>query len=152
MARLNIRQPFDQGKPVMVARPFKASGRAYQVGELFPWRRLSMPWRRVQTLYEQGRITHEGAEGAKDVATFGHGLDTQEPVPSDDQVSEVDESVTDEVTEEDTEETEVFDDLDAIESMNELREIAKEHGAPIKVSKEDQRNAIREVLASKDED
>lgn len=123
---------FDPKKPVVVRRAFTGSGRHYQPGDDFPWQRLAVDRRRVSLLFESGVLDHPTPETWPEY--------TPEEEPASGTLDTVPAPVT-EVAEKQT----FFerDELDDIDSMTELRRIADKVGAPYKVSKIDQRAAIR---------
>jgi len=119
---------FKQDVPVTVRRPFVGGGRHFVPGDAYDWRRLKIDRRKVEKLFQTGHLMH---------------MQEEAPVVAE---APVVEETTDEVVVEPT--TEVLsDDLDAVDSMAELREIAKVEGAPLRLSKDDQRTAIREHRA-----
>ena len=147
MARL-IDRSFDPNRPVKVRRFFVAAGRHWQPGRLFPWKNMALAQRRVKLLFDAGKLMHpdidEVVEDAPIVA----------PEPT----------IAQEVQDEDTHHDavsadrepaaapeETGDELDTL-TMPELREIADREGAPTRVSRAAQREAIREHrLASQTE-
>jgi hypothetical protein len=114
MARLIFRE-FDAAKPTFVRRKFISNGRHYAVGDVFDWRRLSLTTRKAKQMFDSGHIGHQEAPVAVAPIVVAH----EEPFVA-------------------------VDDLDLIEDMKELRRIADAEGASYKVSKADQREAIRE--------
>lgn len=116
MARIPERK-FDPARPVYARKYFIAAGRKFAPGDLFDWRAAMVTPRRALQLFDAGKLTHNG-------------------VTVDDKIEAVTPPVEQEIT--------VEDNLDAIEDMKELRRIADEIGAPYKVSKADQRQAIRD--------
>lgn len=131
MARRLVERSFDPNKPVVVRRPFTGSGRHYSPGDPFPWRQLSVAQRRVKQLFDNGQLGHPDespeSEAPTPVVTQPPSEETVEPI-----------------SEETTAETDAPDELDAIDNMAELREIADREGAPRAASKVKQREAIRE--------
>lgn len=124
MPRPTELEPFNPSKPVLVRRPFIGSGRHYSPGEVFDWKRLSVDQRRVRLLFESGKLMHEAPMEVR--SPTGPASTPQAPVADAPQLP-------------------VPDDLEAIDDIKELRRIADEIGAPYKVSKADQRQAIREA-------
>jgi hypothetical protein len=117
MARIPERK-FDPACLVYARKYFIAAGRKYVPGDVFDWKAAMVTPRRALQMFDAGKLTHEGfTVEAK-----------PEPVAP---------AIEPEVIVEDK------DDLDEIEDMKELRRIADEIGAPYKVSKVDQREAIR---------
>ena len=121
MARIPERK-FDPSRPVVARKYFIASGRKYAPGEAFDWKAAMVTPRRAQQMFDAGKITHNDKIEIKP---------TPEPV---------------EFTVEDNplESLDYYDELEIIDDMKELRRIADEIGAPYKVSKADQRQAIRD--------
>lgn len=121
MARRIADRVFDPEHPVYCRRPFIASGRHYKHGDHFDWTRRGVARRRVQQLFEAGKLMHLHKEPARvddntrTVATADGPMQVQKP-----------------------------DALDDINDMKELRRIADDEGAPYKVSKVEQRKAIRQ--------
>ena len=124
MARL-IEQKFDPSRPVVARKYFIANGRKYAPGAELDWRKLGIAQRRVLQMFEAGKLCHDtSARKTEEVAPESNPLENFDYY---------------EAQKPDT-------DLDAIDDMKELRRIADEVGAPYKVSKKDQREAIREHL------
>lgn len=132
MARL-IDRSFDPNRPVKVRRFFVAAGRHWEPGRDFPWKTMAVAQRRVKLLFDAGKLMHAEAE------------DTPAPAPAPEPI------ISQEVQDEDTfhaavttnTPAEPVDDLDGL-NMKELREIADKEGAPSRVSRAAQREAIRE--------
>lgn len=149
MARVPERK-FDPTKPLVVRRFFVAAGRHFSPGDAFDWRRMSLAQRRVMQLFDNGKLMHADAPpaAASDLA----GLQAREMVgrPAPEPVFNVEKTVEQEMQDEDIlaaaafEPATVFDDgLDLLD-MKALRAIAEEENAPYRVSREAQREAIRE--------
>ena len=115
MARIPERK-FDPARPVFARKYFTANGRKYAPGAPLDWRSASISQRRVAQMFDAGKLKHD---------------DETTPERIEQEVAQLDGYVPN-------------DDLDAIDDMKELRRIADEIGAPYKVSKADQRQAIRE--------
>lgn len=115
MARIPERK-FDPSRPVFARKFFIANGRKFTPGAELDWRKLGVAQRRVQQMFEAGKLGHEGV-------ALEPKVDVEQP---------------------ELFSGEVVDELDAIDDMKELRRIADEIGAPYKVSKKDQREAIRD--------
>tara|TARA_R110002153_G_scaffold32088_3_gene97323 strand:- start:153 stop:557 length:405 start_codon:yes stop_codon:yes gene_type:complete len=115
MPRLVSRE-FDKSKPTFARRTFTANGHRYASGDRFDWSRLSVSMRKAKQMFDSGHI--------------GHHDKSVEPTPKAQPVEPLTLKAT--------------DDLDLIEDMKLLRQIADDEGAPYKVSKADQRQAIRE--------
>lgn len=126
MARLIFRE-FDASKTAYARRAFIANGHGFKVGDIFDWRRMAVSQRRAKQMFDAGWIKHDTDNDKK----------APEPV-----VIEPEIAVKDKVSFEP--QVVVEDNLDAIDDMKELRRIADEIGAPYKVSKADQRQAIRD--------
>lgn len=122
MSRFNVDRAFDPSQPVYCRRPFIANGRRYKPGDVLDWRKLSIAQRKVQIMLEGGFVEHK----------------TSAEVTVEDKTDTIEVKVEPEIIVEDN------DGLDAIEDMKELRRIADDVGAPYKVSKADQRQAIRD--------
>lgn len=120
MARRLIEHTFDPSRQVYARKGFTANGRRYAAGDKLDWRKVAVDQRRVAQMFVTGFLTHEGIEPVS--------------APS---------GVLHEPKQEVAEEPVVTDDLDGIDDMKELRKIADEIGAGYKVSKADQRDAIR---------
>jgi hypothetical protein len=108
-----IERKFDPAHPTFARKYFTASGRKFKPDDLFDWRKLSISQRRVMQMFEAGKLTHK--EDSIHIESFDY---------YDAEVSDA-------------------DSLDGIDDMKELRRIADEIGAPYKVSKKEQREAIR---------
>ena len=98
---------------------------------------MGIAQRRVMQMFDAGKLMHEFITTTKN---------TPEPV-----VEEVEISVDDNSKEYEPELINEEYDLDAIDDMKELRAIADKIGAPYKVSKKDQREAIRNHRKENDE-
>ena len=123
MARI-IERTFSAAKPVFARKNFIANGRRFAPGDLLPWRKMAVAERRIRQMFEGGLLTHEMSSSVDFEEAFA-----LKPEPK---------------TEVITEESEAKDDLDQIDSMKELRKIADDIGAPYKLSKAEQRQAIRD--------
>lgn len=121
MARIPERK-FDPARPVLARKYFIANGHKFIPGAELDWRKMGIAQRRVMQMFDAGKITHND----KIMVEV-----TPEPV---------------EITVEDNplESLDYYDELEIIDDMKELRRIADEIGAPYKVSKADQRQAIRD--------
>jgi len=140
---------FNAGRPCVVTQrrgAIKANGRTYKPGEVIDWRKAGIDQRRMRQYFDAGWIEHEPDSVAVP-------LDAPRPEPSpspDPEPAPEPEPVAAEPSPEPDESEPAepeTDDLDAIETMPELREIADAIGAPYKVSKVDQRQAIRDKRA-----
>ena len=111
---------FQRDTPVFVFRSFIAHGRRWNRGDDFPWQALGIPDHKVAILFRTGRLKHRTGETQPAPVSVEPAPQPVMPPP-------------------------VGDDLDQIDDMKELRRIADDIGAPYKVSKADQRQAIREA-------
>lgn len=110
-----ISREFDAAKPTIARRSFIASGRHYVAGNAFDWRRLALTPRKAKQMFDSGHIGHEAATVKESLTVESAPVVLEQP-----------------------------DNLDAIDDMKELRAIADAEGAGYKVSKVDQRQAIRD--------
>ena len=129
MARIPERK-FDPARPVFARKYFTANGRKYVPGTPLDWRSASISQRRVAQMFDAGKLIHN------DKMDVIERVNAPE-VTVEDKIEELPDPG-------DHWHYVVEDDLDAIEDMKELRAIADEIGAPYKVSKVDQRQAIRD--------
>ena len=141
MPRLVSRE-FDPARPTYARRKFIANGRRFASGDVFDWRRMSLNVRKAKQMFDSGHLGHKDEEpklvepkpdvkaeaALKELAAAGQYWEKEVEVEVED--NEILAAAT--------------DDLDAIDDMKELRIIADEEGAPYKVSKADQRKAIRD--------
>lgn len=146
MARM-IERKFDPDQPVFVRRFFVAAGRHLEPGTPFKWRSWAIDQRRVRQLFEAGKLMHADEMVTLSVPAEADlaGLQAADqaayaPAPSIEQEMQ-DEDIHHAAVTAPTEQE--ADDLDAL-NLRELRAIAAEIGAPSRVSREDQREAIRE--------
>ena len=51
-----IRPPIYEGQVLEAAKSFRCSGRDFKAGDIFPYTRMSIAWRRVRQMYDCGRI------------------------------------------------------------------------------------------------
>ena len=140
MARRLVKETFDPSKKVVVRRPFTGGGRHYRPGDEFVWAHMAVTQRRVRQLYDAGYLYHINGYGDRHSmvksSTAGSNFSPSAAFPP--PAQEVGGSSENGSAVEDTQ-----DDLSDLK-MSDLREIAKSEGAEIKVSKVDQRAAIRE--------
>ena len=143
MARIPERK-FDPSKPIYARKAFTANGNKIAGGQQFDWKKLAVAQRRVLQMFEAGYLYHADS---KPVNVTVEDKTTVKPTPEPVDVTFKDkiEELADMGQEWDAEP--VGDDLDAIDDMKELRAIADVEGAPYKVSKKDQRQAIRDNRA-----
>jgi len=117
---------FEPSMPLLARRPFSINGRRYSPGDKFDWRKLSVSTRRVSQMFDAGKLMHpendKKQEALDDLADASQYWDKS----SEDY------------------------NLEEIDDMKELRRIADTLGAPYKVSKADQRKAIRDHLEEND--
>lgn len=127
MSRLIVRT-LDVTKPLVARRKFTAAGRHFAPGDAFPWQSLGVSPRQIGLLFNTGKVMH-----------------TTEPTIAqevqDEDVHHV--AVTSAAENEQTTATVESDGLDSL-NLKELRQIAMDEGAPTRVSREEQREAIRE--------
>lgn len=148
MARL-IDRSFNPNVPVYVRRFFVAAGRHWNPGDLFDWTRLAIAQRRVKQLFDNNKLMHlDDAPAPKpDLAglqareAMRHVEPAPEPEPEPTFAEDLTQSLTEAVEMEAA--SEPVDELDELD-MKALRAIAAEEGAPSRVSREAQRQAIRE--------
>ena len=133
MTRIPERK-FDPELPVFARKYFIANGHRYEPGMRFPWGTTGVSKRRVMQMFEAGKLTHDDNMMAESA-----------PVEPEITFKDKIEELAEMGQEWDAEP--VGDDLDAIDDMKELRAIADAEGAPYKVSKKDQRQAIRDNRA-----
>jgi len=114
---------FDPSKPLYVRRVLKANGQKFNKGDRFPWDRMAVSERRVRLMFNSGKLTHGNEEKSEQKRS-----NNTTTVPTDTGPVEVQKP----------------DDLDDINYLNELQEIAKNEGAPLVQSKSIQRKKIRE--------
>jgi len=116
---------FDPSRPVFARKYFIANGRKYAPGAPLDWRSASISQRRVAQMFDAGKLKHDDI--------------TPERIKPE---------ITPERIDNPLESLDYYDaetdDLDTIDDMKELRRIADSEGAPYKVSKADQRQAIRD--------
>lgn len=140
MARL-IDRAFDPNRPVKVRRFFVAAGRHWEPGRAFPWKNMSLAQRRVKLLFDAGKLMHPEVDEVIADAPEPAPAPAPEPVIAQEVQEEV-KAVEPEPTPEPEPAPEPEDDLDTL-TMPELRAIAEEEGAPTRVSRSAQREAIR---------
>jgi hypothetical protein len=114
---------FDPSRPVVARRFFVAAGRHFNPGDSFDWTRLAVDQRRVRQMFEAGKLEHTPAEP---VAVITNEI-------ADEDIHRI--AVTAAAAIED-------DNLEGMR-MPELREIAEREGAPTRVSRSEQVEAIR---------
>ena len=158
MARL-IDRSFDPNRPVKARRFFVAAGRHWEPGRAFPWKNMALAQRRVKLLFDAGKLMHAdyadgGVVGAEDFTPALMGEKPSEstitPAPTVSQEVQVQDEDAFHIAVTATP-AEPMDDLDGL-NMKELREIADREGAPSRVSREAQREAIREQRRAAAED
>ena len=143
MARIPERK-FDPSKPVYARKAFTANGNKIAGGQQFDWKKLAVAQRRVLQMFEAGYLYHADS---KPVNVTVEDKTTVKPTPE-----PVDVTFKDKIEElaemgQEWDAEPIGDELDAIDDMKELRAIADAEGAPYKVSKKDQRQAIRDNRA-----
>lgn len=127
MARIPERK-FDPAQPVIARKYFTSNGRKYAPGDMLDWRKNAIPQRRVMQMFDAGKLMHGDLveEYSPEVISEEYDLKAIEK-----EVSKIEGYVPN-------------DDLESIDDMKELRRIADAEGASYKVSKADQRQAIRD--------
>lgn len=148
---------FDPARTVYVRRPFVAAGRHLAVGAEFKWRQWALDQRRVRQLFDNGKLMHGTAMDSGLAAMQAREMVGRiTPVPSVEQEMQDDDihyvAVTTPAADEPPAPAEQVtgDGLDEL-GMKELREIAQAEDAPFRVSREAQREAIRENRRGKDQ-
>lgn len=117
---------FNPSLPLVARRAFSANGRRYAPGDKFYWEKAAISRRRVGQMFNVGKVMHpEGAAEDKALNDLADANEYWEPTPD-------------------------TYNLEEIDDMKELRRIADELGAPYKVSKADQREAIQAHLKEND--
>lgn len=122
MSRYPTPREFDAHRPLEVRVWFRWAGRDYEPGQPFNWKQLAISARKTRQLFEMGKLKFAAEDTAPEP--------TPTPSPAPDPIKDFD--------------FDLGDDLDDIDSMDALKAIAEEEGAPIKRSKVEQRDAIRE--------
>jgi len=143
MARIPERK-FDPSKPIYARKAFTANGNKIAGGQQFDWKKLAVAQRRVLQMFEAGYLYHADSKPVN-VTVEDKTTVKLAPEPVDVTFKDKIEELADMGQEWDAEP--VGDELDAIDDMKELRAIADAEGAPYKVSKKDQRQAIRDNRA-----
>lgn len=147
MAR-QISREFHPAVPVYVRRFFVAAGRHWNPGDVFDWQRLSVAQRRVKQLFDNGKLMHpaEGGviAGPGEMPLVGE-TPSEQTVPATTAPSLETEMQDDAILAAAVEPIDELDDLD----MKALREIAAAEDAPTRVSRAEQREAIRENRKAK---
>lgn len=116
-----VSREFDQARPTYARRAFIANGHRYKSGDLFDWRHIALNVRKAKQLFDSGHLGHRNDDVVED-----------KPIEIEVEGNEILAAAVE------------GDELDAIDDMKELRAIADAEGAPYKVSKADQRQAIRD--------
>jgi len=140
---------FNPTQPVIVRRFFVAAGRHFNPGDTFDWKRMSVDQRRVRLLFEAGKLMHDAAPAVRaEVPTAGLAelqafematIFTSDEALANDTLLPIEQEMADE----DTLRAAAGDGLDDL-NMKDLRAIAEAEGAPYRVSRDAQREAIRE--------
>lgn len=135
MARRIITHEFNPARPVYARKKFVSNGHTFRIGDHFDWHRLAVSQRQVAKLFAAGRLRHAQGDDTTEAVS--------EPV-SETPVSEPVFSFADPGTAEDDQGESGTDELDEVDKLADLKEIAEAEGAPTNfVSKKDQREAIR---------
>lgn len=131
MARL-IERKFDPARPTYARKYFTAAGRKFVPGDAFDWKKLAVAQRRALQMFDAGKLTHKDEEVTPERIKPEYTPERK--------------SIEEEFEDQTILSVASGDDLDAIDDMKELRRIADlpEVQAPYKVSKKDQREAIRQ--------
>lgn len=127
MPRRLVTREFKPSRPLYVCRPFIANGRHYKPGDAFDWTKKSISARRVSQLFDVRFVDHKPAAAHSPVRPAGSPPPEGAAAPPPEELGSPE-----------------GDDLDAVDTMVSLRKIAEAEGAPIRLSKIDQRAAIRE--------
>jgi hypothetical protein len=138
MARIPSSE-FNPAVPVLVRRFFVAAGRHWSPGDPFTWQRLAVDQRRVKQLFDAGKLMHPADGG---VVARPARMPSMGETPSEQTIQT--EVENDEILANAAASDEPMDDLTDL-GMKELRAIADEINAPSRVSREAQREAIRET-------
>lgn len=149
MARL-ISRDFSPTSPVYVRRFFVAAGRHWNPGDLFNWRQLSVAQRRVKQLYDAGKLMHAAEGGVVEgpgVPLLAGEKPSEQHLQTTPPPSIETEIEDDTILADAAEPVDPVDDLDDLD-MKQLRAIAEREGAPSRVSRVAQREAIREHRAA----
>ncbi len=129
---------FDPTKPLVARRFFVAAGRHFNPGDVFDWKRSSVDQRRVRLLFDAGKIMHpEPTLKVSGTAALPISIEVQ-----DDDIHHI--AVTATASDEQPSAPVEDDGLHDL-GMKELRGIAAVENAPFRVSREAQRDAIREA-------
>lgn len=142
MTRLVVRT-LDVTKPLVARRKFVASGRRFAPGQPFPWQDMGLTPRQVGLLFNTGHVIHP-VEAAPVVTPEP----TIEMEMQDEDAHHV--AVTSAAADEQPAAPVEGDGLDGL-NLKELRQIAADEGAPTRVSRDEQREAIREHRRGKDQ-
>jgi len=51
-----IRPPIYKGQVLEAAKSFRCANRNFKAGDVFPYERMSIAWRRVRQMYDCGRV------------------------------------------------------------------------------------------------
>lgn len=131
MARRVELESFDTSKPVYTRRNFIAAGHKFQTGQVFNWRNMSVSTRKVTTMFSSGHLTHIAGENVhRAPATKTDVTPTVEPDITPTSVG--------------------LPNIDHMDRLMDLQEIAREEGAELQSTKLKQRQSIldnREIMA-----
>ena len=133
---------FDPAKPLVARRFFVAAGRHFNPGDVFDWKRSSVDQRRVRLLFDAGKIMHpEPTLKVSGTAALPISIEVQ-----DDDIHHIAVTAAAAAAAANEQPTAPVED-DGLEElgMKELRGIAAVEDAPFRVSREAQRDAIREA-------
>lgn len=146
MARL-IERKFDPARPTYARKYFTAAGRKFVPNDLFDWQKLAVSQRRAMQMFDAGKLTHKDKEPTPKDKALQDFVEAERYWDADDKSVE-DQDILAAASDDKPDPGDHWhyiepDELDAIDDLKELRRIADEIGAPYKVSKADQREAIR---------
>jgi hypothetical protein len=141
---------FDPTLPLVVRRFFVAAGRHFNPGDTFDWKRLAVNQRRTRQLFEAGKLMHGPAAAPLPRAAVEKRAEIVLPdaapfiaVEMQDEDAHHVAIMAAALADEPPAATAEDDGLDVLD-MKALREIADVENAPFRVSREAQRQAIRE--------
>lgn len=122
--RIHI-QEFDPSRPLVARKKFTANGRTFKPQDEFPWQRMAVALRRARQMFDAGLVRHDVVEPSRGESRQGMAEST---LDSTEKHSEI----------------ESLPDIDSIDKLADLKDIAEAEGAPTGFrSKKEQREAIR---------
>jgi hypothetical protein len=131
--------PFNPNRTLYVRKPFKTNGRHYEAGQEFDWRRRGVTIRRVRQMYEQRWIVHDDSVTFPDLQT--------EPAPAQQPAFDSQEAGFSEAEPNEGQDGEA-DDLDSVQTLKGLQQIADAEGVSRTRSIAYQRYLIRQHRGS----